>query len=67
MTRHHRIGFSHAQKRSVDAQTIQLFGNILKAAEKPKDAEKYYKIRLKKFPNVTHLYGEYGELLLPTP
>ncbi len=52
------------ESADVDAQTIQLAGNVFKAAEKPKDAEKYYKIGLKKFPNSGPLYSEYGELLL---
>lgn len=47
----------------VDVQTYQLAGNLYKATNKPKDAEKNYKEALKKFPNSGPLYSEYGELL----
>jgi tetratricopeptide (TPR) repeat protein len=41
----------------------QLAGNVYKALEQPKDAEKLYKRAIKKFPNSGALYSEYGELL----
>jgi tetratricopeptide (TPR) repeat protein len=47
----------------VDAAVYQLAGNVYKALEQPKDAEKLYKRALKKFPNSGALYSEYGELL----
>lgn len=46
-----------------DVQTFQIAGNIYKALEEVKDAEKMYKKALKKFPNSGPLYNEYGELL----
>lgn len=47
----------------VDVQTFQLAGNVYKALEEVKDAEKMYKKALKKFPRSGPLYSEYGELL----
>jgi tetratricopeptide (TPR) repeat protein len=47
----------------VDAAVYQLAGNVYKALEQPKDAEKLYKRAIKKFPNSGALYSEYGELL----
>ncbi|MBD0286731.1 MAG: tetratricopeptide repeat protein [Flavisolibacter sp.] len=46
-----------------DVMTYQIGGNIYKALEEVKDAEKMYKTALKKFPNSGPLYSEYGELL----
>jgi tetratricopeptide (TPR) repeat protein len=46
-----------------DVVTYQLAGNVYKALEQPKDAEKLYKRALKKFPASGALYSEYGELL----
>ncbi|MEI6947944.1 tetratricopeptide repeat protein [Paraflavisolibacter sp. H34] len=47
----------------VDVVTYQLGGNIFKALEEVKEAEKMYKKALKRFPNSGPLYSEYGELL----
>jgi tetratricopeptide (TPR) repeat protein len=41
-------------------------GNVYKALEQPKDAEKLYKRALKKYPSSGALYSEYGELLWAT-
>src|SRR5215218_9922160 len=49
-----------------DVVTYQLAGNVYKALEQPKDAEKLYKRALKKFPTSGALYSEYGELLWAT-
>ena len=49
-----------------DVVTYQLAGNVYKALEQPKDAEKLYKRALKKFPSSGALYSEYGELLWAT-
>lgn len=49
-----------------DATVYQLAGNVYKALEEPKDAEKLYKRALKKFPSSGALYSEYGELLWAT-
>jgi tetratricopeptide (TPR) repeat protein len=46
-----------------DAAVYQLAGNVYKALEEPKDAEKLYKRAIKKFPSSGALYSEYGELL----
>jgi tetratricopeptide (TPR) repeat protein len=46
-----------------DIVTYQIAGNIYKALEEAKDAEKMYKKALKKFPNSGALHSEYGELL----
>jgi len=46
-----------------DVAVYQLAGNVYKALEQPKDAEKLYKRGLKKFPTSGALYSEFGELL----
>ena len=47
----------------VDVVTFQIAGNVYKALEQPKEADKVYKKGLKKFPKSGPLYSEYGELL----
>lgn len=47
----------------VDIASFQIAGNIYKALEEVKEAEKMYKRALKKFPKSGALYSEYGELL----
>lgn len=47
----------------VDEASFQIAGNVYKALEEVKDADKMYKRALKKFPNSGPLYSEYGELL----
>jgi Tfp pilus assembly protein PilF len=46
-----------------DVQTFQIGGNVYKALEEIKDADKMYKKALKRFPKSGPLYSEYGELL----
>jgi Tfp pilus assembly protein PilF len=46
-----------------DVVTYQIGGNVYKALEMVKDADKMYRKALKKFPNSGPLYSEYGELL----
>ncbi|HEX6335067.1 MAG TPA: hypothetical protein VFZ78_12620 [Flavisolibacter sp.] len=46
-----------------DVPVFQIAGNVYKALEEVKDAEKIYKKGLRKFPNAGPLYSEYGELL----
>lgn len=46
-----------------DAVAFQIAGNVYKALEQVKDAEKLYKRGIKKFPKSGALYSEYGELL----
>ncbi|MES2883051.1 MAG: hypothetical protein V4676_12950 [Bacteroidota bacterium] len=47
----------------VDVMTFQLGGNVYKALEEVKEADKMYKKALKKFPKSGSLFSEYGELL----
>ncbi|MET0635705.1 MAG: hypothetical protein ABWZ25_06735 [Chitinophagaceae bacterium] len=46
-----------------DVVSYQIAGNVYKALEQVKDADKMYKKALKKFPQSGPLYSEYGELL----
>ncbi len=46
-----------------DPAAYQLAGNIYKAQQNFKEAEKNYKAGLKDFPNSGSLYNDYGELL----
>jgi tetratricopeptide (TPR) repeat protein len=46
-----------------DVQVYQIAGNIYKALEEVKEADKMYKKAIKKFPKSGALYSEYGELL----
>jgi len=47
----------------VDVVSFQIAGNVYKALEEVKEADKMYKKALKKFPKSGALYSEYGELL----
>ena len=49
-----------------DVPVFQIAGNVYKALEQAKDAEKVYKKGLKKFPKSGSLLSEYGELLWAT-
>lgn len=49
-----------------DVQTYQIGGNVYKALEEAKEADKLYKKGLKKFPKSGPLYSEYGEFLWAT-
>jgi Tfp pilus assembly protein PilF len=46
-----------------DIASYQIAGNVYKALEEVKEADKMYKKALKKFPKSGALYSEYGELL----
>ena len=46
-----------------DVQTFQIAGNVYRALEEVKDADRMYKKALKKFPKSGPLYSEYGEML----
>jgi len=46
-----------------DIMAYQIGGNVYKALEEVKEADKMYKKALKKFPASGALYSEYGELL----
>lgn len=50
-------------RNDADIAVYQIGGNVYKALEAVKDAEKMYKKALKKFPKSGALYSEYGELL----
>lgn len=51
---------------NADVITYQISGNVYKALEEVKEADKMYKKGLKKFPKSGPLYSEYGELLWAT-
>ncbi|HEX2608420.1 MAG TPA: tetratricopeptide repeat protein [Flavisolibacter sp.] len=51
------------ERDDADVVVYQIAGNVYKALEEVKDADKMYKKALKKFPNSGALYSEYGELL----
>lgn len=51
------------EREDADEPVYQIGGNIYKALEEVKEADKMYKKGLKKFPNSGPLYSEYGELL----
>lgn len=46
-----------------DVVSYQVAGNVYKALEQVKEADKMYKKAIKKFPQSGPLYSEYGELL----
>lgn len=48
---------------NADVVSFQIAGNVYKALEEVKEADKMYKRALKKFPKSGPLYSEYGELL----
>ncbi len=50
-------------RNDADIPVYQIGGNVYKALEQVKDAEKMYKRALKKFPKSGALLSEYGELL----
>jgi Tfp pilus assembly protein PilF len=51
------------ERDDADVIVYQIGGNIYKALEEVKEAEKMYKKGLKKFPKSGPLFSEYGELL----
>jgi len=51
------------ERDDADVITYQIGGNVYKALEEVKEADKMYKKALKKFPKSGPLYSEYGELL----
>lgn len=57
------IGKTLVERADADVQSFQLLGLTYKAIAQDDEAEKLYKIGLKKFPNEGVLYSEYGELL----
>ena len=51
------------ERDDADEAVYQIAGNVYKALEEVKDADKMYKKGIKKFPKSGVLYSEYGELL----
>jgi tetratricopeptide (TPR) repeat protein len=51
------------EREDADEPTFQIAGNVFRALEETKDAEKMYKKALKKFPQSGPLHSEYGEML----
>lgn len=51
------------EREDADVVSYQIAGNVYKALEEVKEADKMYKKALKKYPNSGALYSEYGELL----
>lgn len=51
------------ERDDADVVTYQIAGNVYKALEEVKDADKMYKKALRRFPASGALYSEYGELL----
>lgn len=52
-----------AERPDADVKAFQVLGIVYKAIEEAKEAEKMYRIALKKFPASGVLYSEYGEML----
>lgn len=57
------IGKPLVERADADVPSFQLLGSTYRALAQDDEAEKLYKIGLKKFPNEGVLYSEYGELL----
>src|SRR4051812_6181866 len=55
------IGKPLVARKDADVQSFQLLGLTYKAIAEDEEAEKLYKIGVKKFPNEGVLYSEYGE------
>ena len=51
------------ERKDADVQSYQILGMVYKAVEDRKEAEKMYRLALKKFPESGALYNEYGEML----
>jgi Putative Zn-dependent protease, contains TPR repeats len=51
------------ERKDADIPSFQILGLIYKGIEERKEAEKMYRVALKKFPNSGVLYSEYGEML----
>jgi len=51
------------ENSTADVQSIQILGMVYKATEDIREAEKTYKVGVRRFPEAGVLYSEYGELL----
>ncbi|MBL0884621.1 MAG: tetratricopeptide repeat protein, partial [Chitinophagaceae bacterium] len=58
-----QVGRPLSERQDADEQVFQILGLSYKAIAAYKDGIKLYKNALKKFPNSTIIYNEYGELL----
>ena len=58
-----QVGRPLSERQDADEQVFQILGLSYKAIAAYKDGIKLYKTALKKFPNSTIIYNEYGELL----
>lgn len=58
-----QVGKVLAERSDADEQVFQILGLSYKAIAAYKDGARLYKSALKKFPNSTIIYNEYGELL----
>ena len=58
-----QVGRPLSERQDADEQVFQILGLSYKAIAAYKDGIKLYKAALKKFPNSTIIYNEYGELL----
>lgn len=57
------IGKPLVERKDADVQSFQMLGLTYRALAQDDEAEKLYKLGLKKFPNEGVLYSEYGDLL----
>lgn len=57
------VGKPLVNRPDADAQSFQMLGLVYKAIAEEKEAEKLYKLGLKKFPQEGVFYGELGELV----
>ena len=57
------IGKTLTERADADEQVFQILGLSYKAVASYKEGAKLYKTALKKFPNSTIIYNEFGELL----
>ena len=51
------------ERNDADVQSYQILGMVYKAIEQRKEAERMYRIALRKFPESGALYSEYGEVI----
>jgi hypothetical protein len=58
-----QVGKILAERADADEQVYQILGLCYKATASYKEGAKLYKAALKKFPNSTIIYNEFGELL----
>lgn len=52
-----------AERKDADVQSFQVLAMIYKAVEERREAERVYRVALRKFPESGILYNEFGEML----